>query len=169
MRFSLFLIIIILGYGKTALADKFTTYYASIKSSEVNVRKGPNTRYPIDWVFKKKGEPVEVIAQFEHWHRIKDISGDEGWVKSVMLSKKRTGVVNTALPNNFSKPKVANLYAKLYHQPDASTKVFAEVEASQRVEVLQCQKQWCKLKVKEISGWIEKPYLWGVYANEEFK
>ncbi len=168
--FIFFLLVVSLSYGQIATAEKFVAYYASIKSSEVNVRKGPNARYPIDWVYKKKGEPVEVIGQFEHWHRIRDISGDEGWVKTVMLSKKRFGVINVPQPKKTSKTiKTAPLYAKLYHKPDTSTKAFAHIETSQRVDINQCQKQWCKIKVKDVSGWIEKQYLWGVYPSEEFK
>ena len=32
--------------------------FASLKSDEVNVRTGPGTRYPVDWVFKRKSMPV---------------------------------------------------------------------------------------------------------------
>ncbi len=167
-RLSLFLVFVIsLSCGQVASAEKFIAYYASIKSSEVNVRKGPNAKYPIDWVYKKKGEPVEVIGQFEHWHKIKDITGDEGWIKTVMLSKKRFGVITVARPKKDL--KTTALYAKLYRQADSTTKAFANIETSQRVNVTECKKQWCKIKVKDISGWIEKEYLWGVYPNEEFK
>ena len=169
-KLQFFVILFLISFGKIATAEKFVSYYASIKSSEVNVRKGPNARYPIDWVYKKKGEPVEVIGQFEHWHRIRDISGDEGWIKTVMLSKKRFGVINIPKPKKTLKTnKEVFLYAKLYHKPDALTKEFAHIEDSQRVDITQCQKQWCKIKVKDISGWIEKQDLWGVYPDEEFK
>ena len=153
-----------LFYSSTSLAiNKFTPYYASIKSGEVNVRRGPNPRYQIDWVFKKKGEPVEVIAQFEHWNCIRDLTGDEGWVNSSMLSKKRTAIIKSDQITN------TKSYAKLYRKPEASSRVFANIESTKRVALEQCLKQWCKIKVNNISGWIEKSYLWGVYANEEFK
>ena len=155
--------------GQTALADKFVPHYASIKSSEVNVRKGPTVRYSIEWVYKKKGEPVEVIAKFEHWNRIRDVTGEEGWVRSVMLSKKRTGVIIVAPPKNSKKATEPKLFAKLYRKSDNSSNIFAHIESSKRVAIEECQKQWCKIKIKDISGWIEKPYLWGVQAHEVFK
>lgn len=162
------------GIASVEVDDKFVTYFSSIKASEVNVRKGPNTRYPIDWVYKKKGEPVEVVAKFEHWYRIRDVSGDEGWVKSVMLSKrKRTGIVNVSFPSAKNAKSVKKedkkLYAELYYKADNRTRILAKIESSKRVDIIQCKREYCKLQVKELTGWIEKKYLWGVYLNEEFK
>lgn len=51
---KLLLYIIILLVQGCCIADKFIPHFSSIKSSEVNVRKGPNVRYPIEWVYKKK-------------------------------------------------------------------------------------------------------------------
>lgn len=168
MRKLFFLIILL--FSKDVIATKFEPHYASIKSSEVNVRKGPNVRYSIDWVYRKKGEPVEVIAQFEHWNRIRDITGDEGWVKSVMLNKKRTGIIIASPPKNINKEAgEVKLFANLYRKADSSSNIFAKVESSKRVSIEQCQKQWCKIKVNDISGWMEKKYIWGVHVNEVFK
>jgi SH3-like domain-containing protein len=158
----------LLFFAQDVLAEKFVPHYASIKSSEVNVRKGPNVRYSIDFVYKKKGEPVEVIAQFEHWNRIKDVTGDEGWVKSVMLSKKRTGVIIISLAKNNKQASAPKLFANLYKKPDSSSHIFAKIEASKRIAIEQCQKQWCKIKIHDLSGWIEKQYIWGVHAGEVF-
>ena len=159
------LLLILLSFASTSWAEKFTPYYASIKATEVNVRKGPNPRYPISWVFQKKGEPVEVIAKFEHWNRIRDVTGDEGWVKSIMLSKKRSAIILISTTQD----KKVKLMAQLHRKPIASSRVFANIESSKRVSLEQCKKQWCKIKVNDASGWIEKQYLWGVYANEEFR
>jgi SH3-like domain-containing protein len=166
---KIFLILIILSLSSVGFASKFIPYYASIKSSEVNVRKGPNTRYPISWVYKKKGEPVEVIAQFEHWNRIRDVTGDEGWVKTIMLNKKRSAIIIIASNKEEKQKQNVKLFAKLYREPNASSKVFANIESSKRVLLEKCQKQWCQIKVNNILAWIEKQYLWGVYVNEEFK
>lgn len=149
----------------SSFTENFVSYYASIKSSEVNVRKGPNTRYPIEWVFKKKGEPVEVIAQFEHWYRIKDFNGDEGWVKSTMLTKKRRGIISLKSKSD----KSSGLYALLYSKPNTSSQVVAKIEHSKRVDITQCNKNWCQIKIVNLSGWLEKSQLWGAYAKEEFK
>ena len=36
--------------------------FASLKADEVNVRTGPGPRYPVDWVFKSRNMPVEIVA-----------------------------------------------------------------------------------------------------------
>ena len=165
--FKRFIIISILLLLNIAHAEKFVPHFASIKSSEVNVRKGPNVRYKIEWVFKKKGEPVEVIAQFEHWNRIRDVTGDEGWVKSAMLSKKRSGVILVTLSKK-TKATSTKIYANLHSKPDESAPITAKIEASKRINLEECQKQWCKIKVNDRSGWVEKKHIWGVSAQEEF-
>ena len=37
--------------------------FVSLKSAEVNLRTGPGTRYPIEWVYKRRALPVEIIAE----------------------------------------------------------------------------------------------------------
>ena len=49
--------------------------FASLRSDEVNVRTGPGTRYPVDWVFKRKSMPVEIVAEYENWRKIRDWQG----------------------------------------------------------------------------------------------
>ena len=45
--------------------------FASLRVDEVNLRTGPGTRYPIDWVYMREGLPVEITAEFDIWRRIK--------------------------------------------------------------------------------------------------
>lgn len=165
---KLFVILTLCILNFEAKAEVFSPYFASIKSSEVNVRKGPHTRYSIDWVFKKKGEPVEVIAKFEHWNKIRDISGDEGWVKNVMLSKKRMGIITADKTSSNDKINGRD-FISVYYNYNNPSKVFAKIEVNRRVQLEECNLKTCKIKVNEVSGWVEKKLIWGVYLNEEFK
>src|SRR5262245_11232862 len=67
--------------------------FVSLKSSEVNLRTGPGIRYPVRWIYHKKWLPMEVIDEFEHWRRIRDVSGESGWVHKTLLSGRRTAIV----------------------------------------------------------------------------
>ena len=49
--------------------------FVTIKFDEVNVRTGPVIDCPIEWVFIRKGEPVEIIAEYEQWRKVRDING----------------------------------------------------------------------------------------------
>ena len=72
----------------------------SLRSSLINARSGPGSRYPIEWVYKQKGAPVEIIAEFELWRKIKDWEGTESWVHKAMLSGRRFVKVVNAGENN---------------------------------------------------------------------
>ena len=54
--------------------------FVSLKSSEVNVRRGPSLTHRIDWVYKRRDLPVEVTAEYGHWRRVRDRDGAGGWV-----------------------------------------------------------------------------------------
>ena len=62
----------------------------SLRSNLINARSGPGARYPIEWVYMQKGAPVEIVAEFELWRKIKDWQGSESWVHKSMLSGRRS-------------------------------------------------------------------------------
>jgi SH3-like domain-containing protein len=131
--------------------------FVSVKSSEVNVRAGPNYRYPIKWVFVKKGEPVEVIAEFEQWRKIRDKQGDEGWVHETMLSGRRYVII------------IGDKSSVVYQKADLNSKPIFQVEPDVRADLLECSKEWCRIQASQNKGWIERKNLWGVYSNEEIE
>ena len=61
--------------------------FVSLRSELVNARSGPGSRYPIEWVYMQKRAPVEIIAEFELWRKIKDWQGSESWVHQAMRQK----------------------------------------------------------------------------------
>src|SRR5215213_5399013 len=67
--------------------------YVSLKSDRVNLREGPSKDHRTSWVFQRAGLPVEIIAEFETWRRIRDSEGTEGWVLHSLLSGRRTALV----------------------------------------------------------------------------
>ncbi len=60
--------------------------YVSLKTDRVNLREGPSKDHRTLWVFQRAGLPVEIIAEFETWRRIRDSEGTEGWVLHSLLS-----------------------------------------------------------------------------------
>jgi len=127
--------------------------FASLRSDEVNVRTGPGTRYPVDWVFKRKGMPVEIVAEFENWRKIRDWQGASGWVHQSLLTGKRSFII-------------AAKAASLHKTPAASAEVVAKLEPEVMGEIRSCAGDWCRVKVSSVSGWIERTRMWGVYKSE---
>ena len=131
----------------------------SLRSSLINARSGPGTRYPIEWVYKQKGAPVEIVSEFELWRKIKDWDGSESWVHKAMLSERRFVRVTT--------PGENNIYAK----PEEGAKVIAKVEDGVVGEVEECptKKGMCLIKFDNIKGWIQRSDVFGIYDGEVIK
>jgi len=127
--------------------------FASLRSDEVNVRTGPGTRYPVDWVFKRKGMPVEIVAEYEVWRKVRDWQGASGWVHQSLLTGKR----------GFLIPSKA---AELHKTPTNDAPVIAKLEPEVMGEIRSCSGEWCRVRVGGLSGWIERADLWGVYRSE---
>ena len=127
--------------------------FASLRSDEVNVRTGPGTRYPVDWVFKRKSMPVEIVAEYENWRKIRDWQGASGWVHQSLLTGKR----NFIIP---SKP------ASLHKTPANQAEIVAKLEPEVMGEIRSCAGDWCRVKVSGVSGWLGRTDIWGVYKSE---
>ena len=127
--------------------------FASLRSDEVNVRTGPGTRYPVDWVFKRKGMPVEIVAEYENWRKIRDWQGASGWVHQSLLTGKRSFIIPT-------RP------AAVHKTPAAAAEVVAKLEPEVMGEIRSCSGEWCRIRVSGVSGWLERTELWGVYKSE---
>jgi SH3-like domain-containing protein len=127
--------------------------FASLKSDEVNVRTGPGPRYPVDWVFKRKMMPVEIVAEYENFRKIRDWQGAGGWVYQGLLTGKRGFVVSS---------KEANVY----RTPSPAAEIVAKFEPEVMGEIKSCQGDWCRVSAQGISGWIARNDIWGVYKSE---
>ena len=55
-------------------SKEFSPWLASLKTSKANLRTGPGKKYPIKWIYQKKGWPVKIIAELEHWRKIQTIN-----------------------------------------------------------------------------------------------
>ena len=126
--------------------------FVSIKSGDANIRTGPGKRYPIKWQISRKNVPVEVLAEFEQWRKIRDVSGDEGWVHQSMLSSNRFVILQSQ---------------QILRKSDSqSSRPVAKLEAGFIAKLKTCTEEWCQVEVNDISGWALRSGVWGVYAHE---
>ncbi|MHA1113044.1 MAG: SH3 domain-containing protein [Alphaproteobacteria bacterium] len=127
--------------------------FASLRASEVNLRTGPGVRYPVEWVFVRRGLPVEITADFDTWRKIRDWQGTEGWVHRSMLSGRRAAVITGRT-------------RALRRRPAADAPVVARVEADVICRLLVCEGPFCRVEVAGIRGWIARAAIWGAYPGE---
>ena len=130
--------------------------FVSLRSQPVNARSGPGVRYPIEWVYMQKSAPIEVIAEFEDWRRVRDWQNSETWIKYQMLSAKRYARINT--------PGENNLYAK----DNTKSEIIARVEDGAVGEIKKCpaNNDFCLLAFDQIEGWMPKQNIYGIYKDE---
>jgi SH3-like domain-containing protein len=127
--------------------------FVSLKASESNVRRGPSLTHRIDWVFKRRNMPLQVVAEYGHWRRVIDRDGQGGWVHYTMLSGARTVVIEgDATP--------------LRARPDASSLENALLEPGVVARLGDCDPEWCQLNAGGYRGWVPKAQLWGVAPAE---
>lgn len=131
--------------------------YVSLKADRVNVRGGPTAEHDVEWVFVKAGLPVEIIAEFENWRRIRDSEGAEGWVYHALLSGRRTAIVM---------PWEESARVDMRRRADETAEVSAIVEAGVLVSVRTCDGTWCDVEADNVRGYLRQDRLWGVYPEE---
>ncbi len=129
--------------------------FVSLRADSVNLRVGPNARYPIEWIYVRRDLPVEIIAEFDTWRRVKDPAGTEGWVHSSMLSGRRTAIVTGGV-------------GQLLRTADGKPDPVASLEPGVIVAVERCPQGavLCRVEAEGIAGWLSRDALWGVYPGE---
>ena len=129
--------------------------FASLRAGEVNVRTGPGVQYPVDWVFQRQGLPVEVIAEYRTWRKIRDWQGTQGWVHQSLLAGKRTVIV-------IGGPRT------LHAKPEADGRAVAQLEAGVVASLVVCPEgsAWCRIEIDGFDGWLRRVDFWGVLKDE---
>ena len=126
--------------------------YVAFRFEEVNVRAGPGTRYPIRWVYKRKGLPAEVVQEFGYWRQVRDIEGDEGWVHKSQLIGKRSAILTQD--------------STLYRSPEKGATPLIKAQKNVVGYLLECDMDWCKMQIDSFKAWVPKAHIWGVYPKE---
>ena len=138
--------------------------YVSLKTDRVNLREGPSKDHRTAWVFQRAGLPVEIVAEYETWRRIRDSEGTEGWVLHSLLSGRRTALVMPWL-----KDPAASI--SLTDRADDRGDAVARLQPGVIANVKDCTGTWCRVVIvmdggRDVDGYIRQEKLWGVYPNE---
>ena len=127
--------------------------FVTLKSDEINMRVGPGREYPLAWIYKRKGLPVKVIAEFDVWRKVEDHEGITGWVHGQLVSARRTALVNEPV-------------SKLYQRPETDSNIVAVAEKGVLMELQYCRDNWCRLSNEQVRGWIPRSAIWGALDGE---
>lgn len=171
--------------------------FAAFRADEVNLRTGPGQRYPIDWVYHRRGLPVKIEREFDVWRLVEDSDGQKGWVHQATLVGTRTFVIPGLPPQGDARQagqpaaketdvigradtRIVGHVADAADAADIRGAVMLHSDASMTSPVVavlrpgvvgtlrQCQAgtSWCKVSVKQYSGWLERSAVWGLLPQE---
>jgi SH3-like domain-containing protein len=131
--------------------------FVSLRSNEVNLRTGPGTQYPVTWIYRRQMLPIEIIAEYRNWRKIRDWQGDEGWVHKNMLSGRRSIIVMGDAQS-------------ILAAPSASSPVLVRAEAGVVGHLVACPDEgpFCRVRIGSREGWLERTGFWGAYPDEIF-
>ena len=129
--------------------------FVSLRNDQVRLRTGPGVQYPIEWVYQRRYLPVEIIAEYRTWRKIRDWQSTQGWIHQSMLSGRRTAIVT-------------GKRRSLRSNADTKSSPVAEIEVAAIADLKKCPSGsgWCLIKAGEITGWLRKVEFWGAYRNE---
>jgi SH3-like domain-containing protein len=150
-----FVAILLIFAGLLTPAQAAVLRYVSQRADKAYLREGPTYAHKVLWVYRHRGYPFAVIAQFDVWRRVQAADGTTGWMSAAMLTDQRTVLVT-------GKDR-----AKIFAGADGG-KVVALADPGAIAGLKACTRAACHIHGEEIDGWIAKNRIWGVDANEVF-
>ncbi len=129
--------------------------FVSLRAGEVNLRIGPGVQYPVDWVYLRQNLPVEIIAEYGTWRKIRDWQGTQGWVHQSMVTGTRTFIVTGETRT-------------IRRRGDAKSLSVTTIEAGAIGKLISCPdlNGWCRVEAQDTKGWLRRVDFWGVLRNE---
>ena len=129
--------------------------FAALRADEVNMRAGPGTRYPVQWVYQRRDLPVEIMREFEVWRLVRDPDGVQGWVHAAVLTGRRSLIVRGE-------------EQALRRTPAADAPPVARLKGGVvgRVRTCEANMDWCQVQVGDYRGYLPREAFWGTYRDE---
>ena len=139
--------------------------FASLKSDKVQLHRGPGTEFPVAWVFRRAGLPVEITRETDAWSEVRDSEGTTGWVWTTALSRRRTAIVLGQKKAEQGQQETV----PLRDDDNTNASTVANVEAGVLASIIDCNGRWCRISVGTFRGYVEQSKLWGTLQGEVIK
>ena len=123
--------------------------YVSLKFDTVNARSGPGDDYKLQWVYRVRGLPVQVVAETDEWRRICDPDGGLAWVHKRTTDGRRTAMRIAAGP------------LPIHAKASDNSRIVAYLARRAIAPLDRCKGDWCKLKAGSAEGWAQASLFWG--------
>jgi SH3-like domain-containing protein len=97
------------------------------------------------------GMPVEIVARYGDWVKVRDVDGEFAWTESKGLSARRNVVVKVA-------------FAKVRAAPDDNAAILMTADKGVLLELVDPQAgDWIRVRHQDgIAGFVRAPEVWGI-------
>jgi len=129
--------------------------FVALRTDDVNMRKGPGFRYPIEWDYKRRDLPVEILREFEVWRLVETPDGARGWMHEATLAGRRTFIVQGT---------DATLRADA--RDDASAVAILKVGVIGFLRSCKAGSAWCRVRIGDYDGYLKRTGFWGTLPDE---
>ncbi len=129
--------------------------FVSLRAGKVFMRAGPGVQYPVEWEYHRQNLPVEVIAEYRTWRKVRDWQGTQGWVHQSMLGGRRTFIV------------IADV-GTIRSRAEAVAAPVARADKGVVGDLLECPNggEWCLVESGGFKGWLRRIDFWGIHRDE---
>ncbi len=123
--------------------------FVSLKFGRVNARTGPSRDHSIAYQYRRRGLPLIVVAETEMWRKVRDMDGDEAWVRKPALSGERRALLSGD--------------AVLHSRASGASGIVARLQTGTLVDVEGCETPgFCEVRTSAgIKGHVRRSALWG--------
>jgi SH3-like domain-containing protein len=153
-RIMLLFALLLLAPLAHAADQRPVPYWASIAAGDALMRAGPARTYPATWRYRRSGLPVRVVQLHEHWRKVQEMDGTEGWMSSALLTAERTAII------------VGTENQPLRGAPDSGAKILWMAQPGVIGKIAHCSASWCEFDVMGKVGYISKEVIWGIDPAE---
>lgn len=123
--------------------------FVSLKFGRVNARTGPSRNHSIAYQYQRRGLPLIIVAETEMWRKVRDVDGDEAWVRKPALSGERHAIFQ--------------IKSDILTKAEADAPAVARVEQGALVKLMSCESgAYCQVRTASgFKGYAPKAVLWG--------
>jgi SH3-like domain-containing protein len=129
--------------------------WAALRADEVNLRVGPGMRFPIEWQYRRRDLPVQILREVEVWRLIEDQDGVKGWVHQATLIGRRSFVVK--VPEAVIRGAAAETAAPVARLKQGVVG---------RIRACEVAAAWCEVQVDDYRGWVRRDQMFGIDPGE---
>lgn len=131
------------------------TRFVAMRADKVNARSGPSFSYPIEWIYQQQHYPVEIIAEYDQWRKVRDYEGSVTWIRKNLLTNNRYALIIEPGENN------------VYEKDSRNSDIIARAENGVIAAIKRCTPTSCLLVFdNKIEGWMPKSVLYGIKKGE---